>query len=146
MKRCPAFLFRVKKWFIRKDIENREDISNLVNRFYEKVRQDDLIAHLSRHHGSREWERHLPLMYTFWENILFYTGGYGGNPMAVHDRLHRQYPLNKAHFNRWLELFTATVDELFEGEKARLARQRAEAIASMMQSRILPQPPSENIY
>jgi len=37
------------------------------------------------------------------------------------------------HFQKWLLLFTETVDQLFEGEKAELAKQRATSIATVMQ-------------
>ena len=41
---------------------------------------------------------------------------------------------------RWLQLFTSTVDELFEGEKAELAKQRAMSIATVMQLKLLHEP------
>jgi hemoglobin len=83
------------------------------------------------------WNKHLPVMYDFWESILFFTASYNGNPMAVHGHLHRLANLNKEHFNVWLKLFTSTVDELFEGEKAELAKQRAASIATVMQMKLL---------
>jgi hemoglobin len=40
------------------------------------------------------------------------------------------------HFQRWTELFTATVDEMYKGEKAELIKQRAMSIATVMQIKI----------
>ncbi len=117
----------------KKDIVNREDIELLVNAFYEKVRADDLIGYIFNDIARVNWEQHLPVMYRFWENILFYTGSYQGNPMTVHQHLHRVVPLEKTHFDRWYQLFSATVDEHFEGPNAVLAKQRALSIATVMQ-------------
>src|SRR5437773_10341136 len=118
---------------MKKDISNREDIQQLVNAFYEKVKRDELISYLFNDVAKVNWERHLPRMYDFWENIIFQTGSFTGNPMIAHVQLHQKSPLNKAHFAQWQRLFLATVDELFEGEKAELAKQRAISIATMMQ-------------
>jgi len=60
--------------------------------------------------------------------------------MTPHINLHRVARLTKKHFTRWLQLFTATVDELFEGEKAELAKQRALSIATVMQLKLEPAP------
>ena len=122
---------------MKKDLQNRADIELLINTFYDKVKKDALIAFFFKDVVPVNWEKHLPTMYNFWENIVFYTGGYEGNPMEKHQNLHKMHPMNKAHFQRWLELFTSTVDELFEGEKAELIKQRALSIATVMQIRFV---------
>jgi len=40
------------------------------------------------------------------------------------------------HFERWRELFLETIAEQFEGEKAELARQRAQSISTIIQLKI----------
>jgi len=85
------------------------------------------------------WKKHLPVMYDFWENTLLFTGNYTGNPMEIHRRLNQVIPLTPAHFQQWLVLFTTTVDELFAGQKAELAKQRAISIAMLIQLKILKQ-------
>jgi hemoglobin len=67
---------------------------------------------------------------------LLQEGRYDGNPMKIHLDLHFQEPLTKAHFDRWLAHFNSTVDELFEGPKAHLAKERALSIATVMQIKI----------
>lgn len=124
---------------MKKELQSREDIELLINTFYDKVRKDTLIAFFFTDVVSVDWEHHLPTMYKFWENVVFYTGGYEGNPMEKHQQLNMKHPMNKAHFQRWLELFTSTVDELFEGEKAELIKQRALSIATVMQIRFVEQ-------
>lgn len=122
---------------MKKDIENREDIQLMVDTFYDKVKPDPIIGHIFTDLVKVNWEKHLPVMYDFWENTLFFTGTYEGNPMELHRHLHQAIPLNAAHFNQWIKLFTLTVDELFEGKKAMLAKQRAVSIAGVMQIKIL---------
>jgi hemoglobin len=58
--------------------------------------------------------------------------------MEIHRHLNRLIPLTAGHFNQWTYLFTSTVDELFAGEKAALAKQRAISISTVMQVKILP--------
>lgn len=119
---------------MKTDILGRLELETLVNSFYEKVKADGLLGPLFAHVN---WERHLPVMYAFWENTLFFDGGYTGNPIKSHQALHQRTPLNPVHFQRWQELFAATVDELFSGEKAELAKQRAFSISTVMQIKIL---------
>lgn len=122
---------------MKRDIENRNDISLLINTFYEKVKKDKVIGYIFNDIAKVNWDEHLPVMYNFWENIIFFTGTYNGNPMPVHKKLNDKTPLNADHFKEWIKLFAQTVDELFEGDKAELAKQRAVSIATMMQIKIL---------
>jgi hemoglobin len=122
---------------MKRDIENRGDIEKLVIAFYEEVKKDDEIGFIFTDIVKMNWETHLPVMCDFWENALFYTGGYTGNPMNLHKHLHHIRPLDNKHFTQWVKLFVVTVDKLFKGEKAKLAKQKAAGIASVMESKIL---------
>ncbi len=122
---------------MKKDIENRGDIERLVIAFYEAVKKDDEIGFIFSDIVKMNWEKHIPVFCDFWENALFYTGGYSGNPMNLHKHLHYIRPLDHKHFAQWVKLFVHTVDQLFKGEKAKLAKQKAEGIASVMESKIL---------
>ncbi|HSC36735.1 MAG TPA: group III truncated hemoglobin [Chitinophagaceae bacterium] len=122
---------------MKSDIRTRADIELLVKSFYEQVIKDPLIGHIFTTVFRVNFEKHLPVMFDFWENAIFFTGGYTGNPMKTHEALNKLYPLEKRHFERWVSLFVSTVDALFEGEKAELARQRAISISTVMQIKIL---------
>jgi hemoglobin len=122
---------------MKKDIENIEDIKLLVNSFYDKVKADNVIGYIFNDIAKVNWEKHLPVMYNFWENVIFFTGSYNGNPMTAHVKMHSLVHFTTEHFERWIKLFTSTVDELFEGDKAELAKQRAISIATVMQLKIL---------
>lgn len=124
---------------MKRDIENRSDIELLINSFYDKVKRDDVIGFIFNDVAKVNWEQHLPVMYDFWENIIFLTGNYTGNPMTVHMHLNQITPFKKEHFERWLKLFISTVDELFAGKKAMLAKERAQSIATIMQAKIIMQ-------
>src|SRR3954464_5390407 len=116
---------------MKKDIENIEDIKLLVNSFYDKVKADNVIGYIFNDIAKVNWEKHLPVMYDFWENIIFFTNNYSGNPMIAHMNLNQLVALKKEHFEQWLKLFTGTVDELFEGKKATLAKEKALNIAAI---------------
>lgn len=121
---------------MKTDITNRTDIEKLIDSFYEKVKTDDKIGHFFSEVVHVNWEKHLPVMYGFWENILFHSGGYEGNPMQKHIALHVLSPLKPEHFQRWLLLFFCTVDDLFEGNNAEQIKQRAQSIALVMEMKV----------
>jgi len=122
---------------MKHDIQNRKDIEQLVNSFYDKVKQDDVIGFIFNDIAKVNWQQHLPVMYDFWENIIFLTNKYVGNPMSVHMILSDQVPFTKEHFQRWIQLFTCTIDELFEGKKANIAKEKAVSIAAIMETKIV---------
>jgi hemoglobin len=118
------------------DIQNRSDIEKLVLAFYEKAKSDAEIGPFFTTIIPIHWEEHLPAMCNFWENALFYTGGYRGNMMEIHRAVHEKIPMSALHFQRWTNLFCQTVDELFWGEKADQAKQHALNMALMLQIKI----------
>jgi len=114
------------------DIKNIEDIILLVDRFYEKVNRDRLLSPIFNEFAKVNWEEHLPVMYSFWSAVLFDTNTYKGQPFTSHIEL----PVTTEHFHRWLELFKKTVDENFNGTKAEEAKERADSIAQIFQTKL----------
>ena len=131
---------------MKKDIKNRDDIKLLVDSFYEKVKKDGVIGYLFTDVANVNWDHHLPRMYDFWENIIFQTGHFTGNPMTAHIQLHQKSPLMPEHFAQWQKLFLATVDELFDGSNAVLTKQRAVSIATVMQMKVIPPGNTLSVY
>jgi len=121
---------------MKTDILSRKEIILLIDQFYDTIRKDELLGTIFDDVAKVNWEKHLPVMYDFWENTLFYTGSYNGNPVQNHRVLHQKYPITKEHFDHWIELFNNSVDALFEGEKAELAKQRALSIATVLRIKI----------
>lgn len=117
---------------VKRDLKNRKDIEFLVSEFYKKVKTDDVIGFYFTKVVNIHWDRHLELMVNFWENVLFHTGHYEGNPMQRHQELNETNPLKLVHFEQWTKLFSATIDEHFSGTIADTAKQRASSIAKVM--------------
>ena len=118
---------------LKKDIENRADIELLMEAFYGVLLSDASISYIFTDVAKMNMEKHLPVIVDFWEMVLFQKGGYQKNVMAIHQRLNEQSPFTREHFQTWLGYFNQTVDELFDGDNARNAKQRALSIATMMQ-------------
>jgi hemoglobin len=116
----------------KKDIEKRPDLERMLEIFYRKVFKDDLISHFFTEVVPLNLETHIPVIADFWESVLLDGRGYRKNVMEVHLNISEKSKIEKEHLNRWVKLFTETVDELFEGAKATLAKQRAASIATMM--------------
>jgi hemoglobin len=121
---------------MKKDIENREDIYRLVKSFYNKLLADPTISYLFTDVSKINLEEHLPVLVDFWDMVLFQHDTYRKNAMQPHMILNQKSPLQKQHFETWLTYFKATVDELFEGEKAFMAKERATSIATVLQIKI----------
>lgn len=122
---------------MKPDISNRTDIAALINAFYDKVKVNPVIGHFFNQVVKVDWEKHLPKMYDFWEGIVFGTADYSGNPINVHKAVHALHHFSKTDFEEWLRLFRETVDEMYEGEKAELIKQRALSIATVMQLKVI---------
>ena len=109
----------------------------MVDAFYKKVLADKLLAHIFQDVAKVNWVTHIPILYNFWENVILFTGSYEGNPVNLHKHLHFIKPLNKTHFDRWNKLFVLTVDQLFEGTNAELAKERALSISGIIEEKVL---------
>lgn len=118
-----------------KEIENRADVYLLVSTFYNKIKKDDFIGPIFlKIIPDNEWESHLQKLTDFWETNLFFVRKFKGNPMKAHKDVDAQFnhSISQEHFGRWLQLWFNTVDELFHGNKATEAKERARNIASML--------------
>ena len=111
------------------DIRTIEDVRLLVDTFYGRARLDDLVGPVFNDTIQDRWPEHLAKLYNFWQTILLGQHTYYGSPFIPHSGL----PIDKDHFNRWLDLFHATLDELFIGPKAAEAKQRSVMMAEMFQ-------------
>jgi len=114
------------------DISNIEEIKLLVNTFYEKVQNDDLIGPVFNEKMIGRWPEHLEKMYRFWQTLLLEEHTYSGSPFPPHKHL----PVNQSHFDRWMKIFTETIDSLFTGKLAEEAKVRAANMAYMFNYKI----------
>jgi hemoglobin len=117
---------------LRTDITTLEDIKLLVDSFYSKVQKDEFIGPIFNEKIANRWPEHLEKMYRFWQTILLEVHSYSGSPFPPH----KQLPVDKEHFDRWMEIFTETVDVLFTGPTAEEAKLRAKNMAEMFNYKI----------
>lgn len=119
------------------DIKGRKDIELLVNSFYDKAKKDETIGYIFNTIIGEDWSAHLPVMYSFWEMVLLHVQGYTGNPIQKHIEIDKQIPLDDAHFKRWLQLWTETIDNLFIGKVADDAKKRAGLMIQLISTKVL---------
>jgi truncated hemoglobin YjbI len=112
----------------RHDIATRDDVASLVRAFYRAAAMDDVLGPVFAA-AAVDWSDHLEIVTDFWMDQLFGGPVRRRNPLRSHEAVHRRTPLGDSHFERWLELFTETVDEHFEGPIADLAKTRASKMA-----------------
>ena len=110
----------------KRDISSREDIIQMVDSFYSKVREDKLLGPIFKEVIQDRWPEHLEKMYRFWESILLGSHTYNGRPFPPHAKL----PIGAEHFGQWLYLFRSNLQQ-FEGPVTDEASSRAGLMASL---------------
>ncbi len=111
----------------RRPFEDAEGITesvirDVVHEFYRRARLDERIGPVFELHIG-DWDHHLARMVDFWSAALLRTGRYSGQPVEAHRRID---DLSHGHFDRWIELFEATVRDLCPAEQGRAFLIRAQ--------------------
>ncbi|MFK7832612.1 MAG: group III truncated hemoglobin [Winogradskyella sp.] len=121
----------------KEDIKTRADIFQLVSKFYEKVRKDDVLGPFFND-TIKDWDAHLDHLTTFWESSLFLKTKYHGNPLEAHTKVDaaNNNSITELHFGLWLNLWFQTIDELFEGDYAENAKRRARKMGTFLYLKI----------
>ena len=118
------------------DISTREDCERLVRTFYGRALTDPVIGFIFVDVAHLDLEAHVPKIASFWETILLGAQSYAGGAFRPHAEINAQVRLRAGHFERWLWLWRTTVDELFAGERAELAKSHAERVARAFHARL----------
>jgi hemoglobin len=125
------------------DIETLADVELLVRRFYQVAIPDPLLGRVFEDFGV-DWSAHIPKLVDFWASRLLGRAGYVGNAVGAHRPVVERCGAGGAELERWLELWRETVDDLFAGETAELAKARAalagQAIATLIRRHQRPRP------
>ncbi|MEN2489162.1 group III truncated hemoglobin [Flavobacterium sp. B11] len=118
---------------MKKQIENRADVSFLVHQFYAKIRADREIGFYFNEMIS-DWDAHLEKLTDFWETNLFGVRKYKGNPHAVHNEVdaHFDEKITINEFGIWLNHWSQTIDKHFEGENAETLKRRARKMSTFL--------------
>ncbi|WP_217808570.1 group III truncated hemoglobin [Rhodococcus sp. 1168] len=119
-----------------RDLRDRHDVETMVGEFYERAFADPLIGPIFTEIAVMDLGHHLPIMCDFWETVLFRAGKYKRNAFQLHVALNDKFPLEQEHFDRWLEIWVANVDESFAGQKAEAAKTQARRIAYSIHRRL----------
>ena len=114
---------------VKPDILSRTDIIQLLHYFYDKLLNDDITHDIFK---DLDMNEHIPVIADFWSMVLLGEMNYKGNPFEKHIPL----GLKKEHFDCWLKHFTASIDHFYVGDNAELAKQRANSIAFIFQSKL----------
>ena len=122
---------------MKADIFNRNDIELLLENFYNTLLADERINYIFTDVAKLDIKAHIPVIADFWETVLLHKNVYHNNTMKIHMELSEKVTITKNHFEVWLAHFNRTVDELFEGKIAEMAKQRAQSVATVMQIKML---------
>lgn len=120
----------------RGDLATRDDIAELVTRFYGDVATDDLLGPVFNEIAGVNWAVHEETLIEFWSRLLLGESGYDGNPLEKHRRIHEQQAFTDAQFDRWLELFQRTVDASWSGPTSTRASTVARNVARVHRSQL----------
>jgi hemoglobin len=122
------------------DLDSREQIERFVDLFYQRLLADERLAPIFVDVAAIDLAVHLPHIKAYWCKLLLGETAYQRHTMNIHRQLHSKQALQADDFQRWLDTFTHTIDENFNGERARRAKQVAAAIAANMQKSLGPAP------
>jgi hemoglobin len=112
------------------NVMNESSIGILVDRFYARVRQDNILSPIFAEKIGDDWEPHLETMRAFWSSLMLASGRYKGNPMLTHLLLVPR--IGSAHFDRWLDIWKQTTGELFAPETAAIFLSKAQSMAERL--------------
>jgi hemoglobin len=116
--------------FAAENIVSEESIAALVDSFYSRVRQDEILGPVFAEKIGNEWEPHLATMRAFWSSLMLASGRYKGNPMMKHLLLMPR--IGSEHFERWLSIWKQTTAELFPPATAEVFVRKAESMAERL--------------
>jgi hemoglobin len=119
-----------------RDIETHDDVEALVRAFYSQAMTDPIIGFIFTDVAKLDLEAHVPEITAFWETVLLGAKSYSGGAFAPHAALNMKVKLREGHFERWLQLWFGTVDELYAGETANLAKVHALRVAHAFSGRL----------
>lgn len=106
-----------------------EQISVMVEAFYTRVREDEVLAPIFASNIKRSWPEHLDRMKIFWRSVLLKTGEYKGQPVPIHQKIDG---LTEDNFEQWLNLFSQTAYSIFDEDAAPLVLGAAKNIATSL--------------
>lgn len=118
---------------LSESVASEGQIRELVDRFYSRVRNDELLGPVFADAIGNDWEPHLAKMSDFWSTVVLASRRYKGNPMLTHLMLPR---IEREHFERWLAYWRDTTAEVLGDTSAAVFVKKAEFMAERLLSAI----------
>jgi len=118
------------------DIQNQIDLYKLVNLFYKKLLADNRLNYIFTDIVKINIETHLPILVTFWSQMILGTGGYSNNLTDIHLKVDKLEHLSPEMFVLWMNYFNETVDENFYGIRANEIKEQAKNLSIILQIKI----------
>jgi len=124
--------FEPNSQIMKNDITSLKDIQFLVDQFYDAVQKDPFLGPIFNARLAGRWEMHHRKLYRFWHTVLLRRPDYFGDPVPMHFDMN----IDQRHFDGWLEIWTRTVDDNFEGVIAERAKFRGKTMSMAFMSKI----------
>ncbi len=118
------------------DIENQQDLYFMVAEFYKNLLADTKIAYIFTDLVKIKIEEHLPILVTFWSQMIFGTGGYTNNLTDIHLKVDQMEHLTPELFEIWISHYNETLDENFNGKNADEIKHQAQNLSIILQIKI----------
>lgn len=118
------------------DLDTRCAIHDLVVTFYREIVFDDLLAPVFAEVAETDWTVHIPRLIDYWCTILLGERGYHGALLEAHREVHHRDPFRDEHFDRWYQLWVASIDARWCGPRAEQAKAHAAATAGLISRRL----------
>jgi hemoglobin len=122
---------------VRRDLDSRAQIHDLVVAFYREVVLDVLLGPVFEEVAEVDWSVHIPKLIDYWCRVLLGQPGYDGHLLAPHQDVHERGPFRPELFDRWYRLFAASIEARWEGPIADRAKTHAARMAATLARRIL---------
>ncbi len=115
----------------RSETIDETSIRRLVELFYTRIQQDQMLGPIF---GSivTDWDVHLEKMTRFWSSAVLKAGTYSGRPLEAH----RFGGLTKAHFDRWVGIFSQTAHDVYTQSDAEIFVDLGKRMATNIAMRI----------
>jgi hemoglobin len=118
------------------DIQTQKDLYLLVDKFYKKLLDEHRINYIFTDIVKIKIEEHLPILVTFWSQIILGTGGYTNNLTDIHLNVDKLEHLTPELFDIWIHHFNTTIDEHFLGIHANEIKLQAKNLSTILQIKI----------
>lgn len=108
----------------KRTLSTVEDIELLIDTFYDRILKHEALSYFFSD-AVKNWDFHKQQFVRYWSSQILFTDTYEGSPLGRHVFIdnHFEHKFRKEHFDDWARVWAETVDDLFEGEKADLAKE-----------------------